>query len=112
MLEVSLIMILISSYFINPILDLVKIANNMSNLDFSSKYENKREDEIELLGQSINKLSNNLEQTINELDTANKQLELDLKEIEKIDEMRKSFISDISHEFKTPLALIQGYVEG
>ena len=35
-----------------------------------------------------------------------------MKKKSKIDEMRKSFISDVSHELKTPIALIQGYSEG
>ena len=29
-----------------------------------------------------------------------------------LDEMRKEFLSNVSHELKTPLALIQGYAEG
>lgn len=112
MFEGSLIMILISNRFTKPILDLAKITNNLSNLDFSKKYIDERDDEIGILGDSINKLSTDLQETIISLETANKQLEEDLKEKEKIDEMRKSFISDISHELKTPIALIQGYSEG
>ena len=30
----------------------------------------------------------------------------------QIDEMRKEFLSNVSHELKTPIALIQGYAEG
>ena len=30
----------------------------------------------------------------------------------KVDEMRKEFLSNVSHELKTPIALIQGYAEG
>ena len=29
-----------------------------------------------------------------------------------IDDMRKEFIANVSHELKTPIALIQGYAEG
>ena len=85
----------------------------MSNLDFSQKYiisENK--DEIDNLGMSINKLSDKLETTIKQLRTTNLELEKDVEEKSHIDEMRKSFISDVSHELKTPIALIQGYSEG
>ena len=42
----------------------------------------------------------------------NIELEKDIEEKSKIDEMRKQFISDVSHELKTPIALIQGYAEG
>ena len=57
-------------------------------------------------------MSDKLETTINTLRKNNSQLERDIEEKSKIDEMRKSFISDVSHELKTPIALIQGYSEG
>lgn len=65
-----------------------------------------------MLGNSINKLSTTLEETIRQLQNNNTQLERDIEEKSQIDEMRKSFISDVSHELKTPIALIQGYSEG
>ena len=85
----------------------------MSNLNFSRKYRvNDSEDEINELGRSINTLSDKLESTINQLKITNIELEKDIEEKSKIDEMRKQFISDVSHELKTPIALIQGYAEG
>ena len=57
-------------------------------------------------------MSDKLERTINQLRSTNIELERDIEEKSKIDEMRKSFISDVSHELKTPIALIQGYSEG
>lgn len=112
MFEGCILMIIVSNRFTKPILNLSKIANNMASLKFDEKYLENREDEIGLLGTSINFLSQNLQDTIQNLEKANHQLEEDLKEKEKIDEMRKSFISDVSHELKTPIALIQGYAEG
>ena len=104
---------IVSRRFSKPIEQLNEIAEKMSNLDFSQKYiisENK--DEIDNLGMSINKLSDKLENTIKQLRTTNLELEKDVEEKSHIDEMRKSFISDVSHELKTPIALIQGYSEG
>ena len=57
-------------------------------------------------------MSYKLEETINQLQKNNMELERDIEEKSKIDEMRKQFISDVSHELKTPIALIQGYSEG
>ena len=85
----------------------------MSKLDFSQKYRiTDADDEINNLGKSINIMSDKLEKTIKQLRNTNMELEKDIEEKSKIDEMRKSFISDVSHELKTPIALIQGYSEG
>ena len=102
----------ISRKFTNPILQLNDIANKMAKLDFSKKYRiTDTEDEINELGRSINTMSDKLEAT-KELQKNNIELEKDIEEKSKIDEMRKQFISDVSHELKTPIALIQGYAEG
>lgn len=103
----------VSRKFGDPISELNDIANNMANLDFSHKYKvTGSDDEINHLGKSINAMSDQLEKTIQQLRNTNIELERDIEEKSKIDEMRKSFISDVSHELKTPIALIQGYSEG
>ena len=103
----------VSRKFTEPILELNTIAKNMANLDFSHKYRiTDADDEINNLGKSINQMSDKLESTIKQLRRTNIELERDIEEKSKIDEMRKSFISDVSHELKTPIALIQGYSEG
>ena len=103
----------ISRRFTQPILELNEIAKNMSKLDFSKKYRIKdTDDEINDLGKSINTMSDKLETIIKQLRENNVELEKDIEEKSKIDEMRKQFISDVSHELKTPIALIQGYAEG
>ena len=109
----AVIVSIISKKFTEPILELNKIAKNMANLDFSHKYRvNDVDDEINDLGKSINLMSDKLEATIKQLRSTNIELEKDIEEKSQIDEMRKTFISDVSHELKTPIALIQGYSEG
>ena len=105
-------MIFISRSLTKPILELADISDKMTALDFESKYKGKRRDEIGRLGKSINSLSDKLEKTITELKTANIELERDIAHKIEIDEMRKEFLSNVSHELKTPIALIQGYAEG
>ena len=109
----AIIVTYVSRKFTEPILELNKIAKKMANLDFSHKYRiTGADDEINNLGKSINQMSDKLESTIKQLRSTNIELEKDIEEKSKIDEMRKSFISDVSHELKTPIALIQGYSEG
>lgn len=109
----SIMVTIVSRKFTEPILELNNIAKKMSNLDFSQKYQvTNAKDEINDLGRSINTMSDKLERTIKQLRSSNSELERDIEEKSKIDEMRKTFISDVSHELKTPIALIQGYSEG
>ncbi len=109
----AIVVMFISKKFTEPILELNNIAQKMSRLDFSHKYRIKdADDEINNLGKSINIMSDKLERTIRQLKITNIELEKDIEEKSKIDEMRKQFISDVSHELKTPIALIQGYSEG
>ena len=103
---------MVSSRLTKPIMNLVAISEKMTQLDFSQKYVNTGENEIDELGSHINILSDNLEKTIVELKSANNELQKDIAKKTEVDEMRKDFISNVSHELKTPIALIQGYAEG
>ena len=108
----TILAFLISRHFTRPLIAMGGMANAMAELDFSKKYEGTAKDEIGQLGQSINRLSEHLEQAIDDLRQSNDQLECEIREKEKIDEMRREFIINVSHELKTPIALIQGYAEG
>ena len=104
-------MYLYSRQFTRPIEDMAKAANQMSHLDFDVKVPTGSDDELGRLGASINELSSKLEFTISELKTANNELQKDIEQKVQIDEMRKEFLSHVSHELKTPLTSISGYSE-
>lgn len=108
----ALVILWVSKKFTEPVMELTKISERMIHLDFDAKYTGKSKTEIALLGQNINELSCTLEQTISELKSANNELQRDIENKNKIDEMRTEFLSNVSHELKTPIALIQGYAEG
>ena len=110
---ISIVLILlIANRFTRPILKLAKWAQEMRGLDFSSRYEEKRDDEIGVLAGSMNELSDKLEKTITELKSANIELQRDIERRSEQEHMRQEFLSNVSHELKTPIALIQGYAEG
>ena len=95
-----------------PIRELTDISTRMKKLDFSAKYEGTSRTEIADLGQNINELSETLEETISELKAANNELRRDIRRKEEVEAMRQDFLASVTHELKTPLALIQGYAEG
>ena len=95
-----------------PIVEMATLSEKISNLEFESRYNGDYEDEIGILGNSMNEMSEKLKMTMKELKNANAELIRDIEKKEKLDEMRQEFVANVSHELKTPIALIQGYAEG
>ncbi len=109
----ALVGLFVTRRITRPIRRMTELSRQMTELDFTAKYEQGSNiNEIDQLGQHMNQMSETLEQVIGELKTANNELKSDIEKKEQIDEMRKEFLSNVSHELKTPLALIQGYAEG
>lgn len=109
---ITIVMLIVANRYTTPLLQLADISRRMSHLDFNAKYTGRHNDEIGILGESMNDMSQKLERAISELKSANIELQKDIAKKEEVDEMRKEFISNVSHELKTPIALIQGYAEG
>ena len=104
--------IMLSKRITNPIVQLSGLSKRMAELDFDARYTGHVGNEIDQLGENFNKMSDTLEKTISELKTANVELQKDVELKNQIDEVRKEFLNNVSHELKTPIALISGYAEG
>lgn len=101
--------VLMLAYFISkkmsgPIVLLEEVSKKMSNLDFSKTIEFKSNDELTMLGKNINIMAQALKNNIDELNLVNKQLKKEL-------ETNENLMNSISHELKTPIAIINGYIE-
>jgi len=111
-----LLILLLSFIYTNmiskPLVRMNKTAKKMSNLDFSEKCIEKREDEIGSLSKTLNFLSENLDNSLTQLRESNKKLQEDYEKEKQLLKARKDFISSVSHDLKTPIALIEGYAEG
>ncbi|EGL19216.1 ATPase/histidine kinase/DNA gyrase B/HSP90 domain protein [Paenibacillus sp. HGF7] len=82
---------------VRPLTAMQKTAEAISNLDFQTS-DVRTGDEIELLSRSMDEMSLKLKEAREELQRQNDNLQ--------------TFISDISHELKTPIALIKAYSSG
>lgn len=109
---VSVIFLIISTSFTKPIEKINDVTKNMAALNFERKCEDYGTDEIGELGRSINTLSDTLDSALLDLKDKNEQLEKDIELRLALDNARKNFISNVSHELKTPIAIISGYAEG
>lgn len=108
----GLVIWLVTKSITKPISELTELSKRMSDLDFDARYRSHAGNEIDMLGDNFNRMSSQLEKTISELKGANNELQKDIENKIRIDQMRQEFLNNVSHELKTPIALIQGYAEG
>lgn len=102
----------VGTVFVAPVKKINQTARQIANLDFSGTVPVNSKDELGELSESINNLSGQLEERIRELSAANEQLQRDIEQMDRVDQMRRDLISNVSHELKTPLSIILGYCEG
>ena len=95
-----------------PLRELAGLSEKMAELDFDAKYTSGGDNEIGVLGENFNRMSEKLERSISDLKSANNQLLKDIEQKDRLEQMRNEFLGNVSHELKTPIALIQGYAEG
>lgn len=109
---VVLISVIFSMSITRPIVNIMQVTTKMKNLDFTQKCVVRSDDELGMLGANINDMSEKLDNTIKELVSANKKLESDIEHERKMELARREFVAAVSHELKTPLAIIRAYSEG
>lgn len=84
----------------------------MARLDFSVKSPIIRNDEFGSLARSLNTMAEKLDVTLRELQQANEQLRSEMDHKQRMELIQKEFVSNASHELKTPLSIVKSFAEG
>ena len=108
----SILTYILSKKFTNPIIQMQQITQKMSDLKFDEYCDVKSKDELGILSENINTLSNRLATALSELQEKNEKLVIELAKERQLDTMRRSFVSNVSHELRTPLSIVESYAEG
>lgn len=103
-LLMGLICIGLAYFIIKPIRKIEQTAQAITRKDFHQRLKSDRHDEIGSLARSINSMSSELEKTIN-------NLHLEIDHVKQLEDLRKEFVSNFTHEIKTPLGIINGFSE-
>ena len=89
-----------------------RISKEMSDMRLEWQLEERRSDELGVLENSLNTLSRKLSATLEELQSANLQLQKDIEHQKALERAQQDFFSSASHELKTPITIIKGQLEG
>jgi signal transduction histidine kinase len=105
------IALIFSYFFTKPIKKILNVTQKIKNKDFSEECKVDSENEVGILAKSINEMSDSIQTYILEIKQKNIQLEKDIEIKKQFEESQKKFVSDVSHEIKTPISIISAYTE-
>jgi signal transduction histidine kinase len=107
--SVAMVLVIIIGYFVarlivNPISTLVRASRAIANGDLSQRTQIKSSDEIGLLSNTFDDMTQKLQERTVELEKTNRILE-------QMDRTKMRFIQISAHELRTPMTLVQGYAQ-
>lgn len=108
----SIIVYFLSKGLTKNIIAIEHQAVRIANMDFKSHNTITQQDEIGSLARAVNQIASELEAAITSLSQANNQLQGEIEQERRMELTRRQFVSNVSHELKTPISMIMGYADG
>ena len=100
-----------SKVIVSPIAEISQISKRMTALDMTWRCNVKSKDDIGVLASSLNAMASRLHTVMDELESANRRLEMDVEHFQRLEAERRHFFAAVSHELKTPLTILKGQIE-
>lgn len=84
-----------SRLIVKPVIEISEVSKRMEKLDMTWQCKINRTDEIGILANSLNSMSQNLSDTMLKLETANRQLKQDMEHINELNKQRQYFLRQL-----------------
>lgn len=88
------------------------VAERLSDMDFSQRCPDSTIRDLSVTGESLNTMADRLKENLAELRSANEQMNRELEERERQQRLNSELLANLSHDLKTPIAIISGYAQG